>query len=487
MLLKVSEFAPRRCQKFLSYLTGRCNGLLDPHIKRLNQAAQVGCQPYPGRLVTLQVLSSKAVSLLFHVIVVMTLRALYVDLRHIAIIQALITVNNPNYEGTGWQGTLFIFAFTVPMWLGNTVFSSGLPTFNSIIMILHVSGFIVIIGVLWGLAPHNSAEDVFTHFTNGGGWSSNPLAIMVGQISAIWALICSDSAVHMGEETSSASLTVPRSMFYAYLSNGLIAFVFLITYLFAIPSVTDAVNDPSGYPFLYVLQHTFPDKVAGTNVITTIMLVLNLAASIVFNASTARQMFAFARDKGLPFSNWIAHVHPTWKIPVHAVTLTCATACLLGLINIGSSAAFNAIISLNLTSLLLTYILAIASVMYRRIVTPHLIPPARWSLGRYAVVVNGVALVYSVFAFFWCFWPNVVDPDPEDFNWAVAIFAAVFVWAVAMYFFRGRKVYDGPVTLVKAAPEAEVVFETKNKSEADVIPEEKNENFGIASFDVGHS
>lgn len=47
------------------------------------------------------------------------------------------------------------------------------------------------------LAPRNPAEVVFTQFTNAGGWSSMGLSLMVGQISAIYACICSDSAAHM--------------------------------------------------------------------------------------------------------------------------------------------------------------------------------------------------------------------------------------------------------------------------------------------------
>lgn len=54
--------------------------------------------------------------------------------------------------------------------------------------------------MLWVLAPRNTALEVFTGFTDGGGWSSMGLALMVGQISAIYACICSDAAAHMSEE-----------------------------------------------------------------------------------------------------------------------------------------------------------------------------------------------------------------------------------------------------------------------------------------------
>lgn len=54
--------------------------------------------------------------------------------------------------------------------------------------------------MFWVLAPRNAASVVFTHFTDAGGWSSMGLSLMVGQISAIYACICSDAAAHMSEE-----------------------------------------------------------------------------------------------------------------------------------------------------------------------------------------------------------------------------------------------------------------------------------------------
>ena len=54
--------------------------------------------------------------------------------------------------------------------------------------------------MFWVLAPRNTATVVFTQFTDGGGWSSMGVALMVGQISALYACICSDAAAHMSEE-----------------------------------------------------------------------------------------------------------------------------------------------------------------------------------------------------------------------------------------------------------------------------------------------
>ena len=90
----------------------------------------------------------------------------------------------------------------------------------------------------------------------------------------------------MAEEVRDADRYVPISLFWSYIGNLLMAIVFLTTYLFALPSVDDAIADPSDYPFLYVFKLALP--LSGVNTLTIIVLLVVSAANINFGASTAR-------------------------------------------------------------------------------------------------------------------------------------------------------------------------------------------------------
>jgi len=172
-----------------------------------------------------------------------------------------------------------------------------------------------------------------------------------------------------------------------------------------------------------------------------------------FGASTARQTFAFARDKGLLFSDWIARVDSQKEIPSNAVLLSSLIAALLALINIGSTTAFNAIVSLQVVSLMFTYVVSLSCILYRRLTWPASLPSARWSLGRWGPLVNIVGLVYVLFAGFWSFWPTFADVDAENFNWSVVLFVAVFALCLVMYHVQGKHVYVGPVKVVRSLSE----------------------------------
>ena len=263
----------------------------------------------------------------------------------------------------------------------------------------------------------------------------------------------SDGATHMSEEIKDASIIVPRAMILSYVSNGFIGLILLITYMFCIPSVDDALNDPTAYPFIYVFRQAV--STAGVNTLVAIVIILLVVSNVSFNLATSRQAWSFARDGGLPFSGWISYVHPRLQIPTNAIALSCIISILLSLINLGSSAAFNAIISLQVVSLLLTYFTSIACVLHRRLYHPEILPRARWGLGRYGVAVNVGALLYTGFIFFWAFWPNATPVDASSFNWSVAIFMAVVIVSLTMYWTKGRKAFDGPVVLVKRESEIE--------------------------------
>lgn len=115
------------------------------------------------------------------------------------VIQAIATVNNSDYQAANWQGTLIVFATLLLIWVINVFLIKWLPLLQNMFMWIHVSAFIAIITVLSVKAPHSTAGEVFTTFANGGGWESVGLSLMIGQITAIYALVGRSTALVQSE------------------------------------------------------------------------------------------------------------------------------------------------------------------------------------------------------------------------------------------------------------------------------------------------
>jgi len=70
----------------------------------------------------------------------------------------------------------------------------------------------------------------------------------------------------------------------------------------------------------------------------------------------------------------------------------------MALINIGSTVAFDAMLSLSTVALMATYVASIGCVTLKRIKKQPL-PPARWSQGRSGLPVSYIAMEYACRAF----------------------------------------------------------------------------------------
>jgi amino acid transporter len=224
-------------------------------------------------------------------------------------IQSLIILNNDGYEAQPWHGTFIVIAVAVFCGIFNTFLARKLPLVEGTVLILHVVGFFAIIIPLWVMAPRSSAKAVFTEFSP-GEWSNTGLACLVGLLGPTVSLLGSDAATHMSEEVQDASYVLPRAMIATMAFNGTLGFAMLVTFCFCLGDV-DAVMASKvgsfGYPFIEVFRQG-TQSVGGATGMTCILIILSTFCCITNIATSSRQLFAFARDQGVPFSKFFAHV-----------------------------------------------------------------------------------------------------------------------------------------------------------------------------------
>ncbi|GAQ08164.1 hypothetical protein ALT_5485 [Aspergillus lentulus] len=401
----VSEFAPRRGQKFLSYITG-----------------WLSATGWQCAIVSIAFLAG-------------------------TIIQGLVVLNDPTYEFQRWHGTLLVVAITTFSILFNTFLAKNLPMVEGLILIIHVVGLFAIIIPLWVLAPRNSAKAVFTEFNNAGGWDTDGTATLVGLSTTITAMIGYDCSVHMSEEIKDAAETLPKAMMSAVAVNGVLGFVMIVTLCFTLGDVDSILSTPTGFPFIQIFYNT-TNSYAATNTMTAVLVITLTASTITEVATASRQLWSFARDQGLPFSSFFAYVTPGWNIPLNSVMVSLVVTILLSLINIGSQVAMSAIVSLTITSLISAYILSIGCVLLKRIRGEPL-PPRRWTLGRFGMAVNIAALAFLLPIFVFSFFPLTKKVDTKTMNWSVVMYLAMLTFASVYYLLWGRHNFIAPVALVK--------------------------------------
>lgn len=135
-------------------------------------------------------------------------------------------------------------------------------------------------------------------------------------------------------------------------------------------------------------------------------------------------------------------------MPFNAIYLSTFLSIIISLVSLGSNLAFNIIASLSLLALMSTYMLSIGCVLLRRVRGDDL-PPARWSLGRFGLPINAVAVAYSALVVVMSCFPGAPSPAPVDANWAPVIWVAVIILSLIAYVLHGRKNFTPPVIFIE--------------------------------------
>jgi choline transport protein len=89
--------------------------------------------------------------------------------------------------------------------------------------------------------------------------------------------------------------------------NGGLSFAFIICLLFSLGDLDAALTTPTGYPIIEVFSQATKSN-AATIVLMSLIIFSGLVALFSSLASVSRLVWAFARDRGLPFSTFFAHV-----------------------------------------------------------------------------------------------------------------------------------------------------------------------------------
>lgn len=188
------------------------------------------------------------------------------------------------------------------------------------------------------MAPRSDSSVLTTFSSN--GWSSPGVASLVGISAAIGDVIGADSSVHLAEELKNASWILPRSMIATALMNYVLGFItisivshknmedtrlanlYIVTLVLCLGNLDDAVNSPTGQPYVEVILNA-TRSTSATIALITLVLILLISCAVNTVTTSSRQLWSFARDGGPPCSAWLARVRPAWDMLVFRCNFSC--------------------------------------------------------------------------------------------------------------------------------------------------------------------
>jgi amino acid transporter len=195
-------------------------------------------------------------------------------------------------------------------------------------------------------------------------------------------------------------------------------------------------------------------------IVLGIVAVSIFSAALAIAASATRVMFSMARDGRLPFSRHLAHISPRTKTPVWAGVAVGVLSIAVLLVNLGQTSVFASVTSISVVIVYLAYLFVTVPRLWHRLRrTPeHRADPAYFSLGRWGLPVNVVAVVFGVFLLVNIGWPRQAVYDPDGTSWVLqysAPLAVVVVIALGLlaYALMRRQARASSGTVAEALPQ----------------------------------
>jgi len=136
------------------------------------------------------------------------------------------------------------------------------------------------------------------------GWTG---AFLASMLTGAWVLYGFDTAGGLAEETVNPTREVPRAMLTAIGITAVISTFWLIAMVLAIPNVADTQKQGTG-AIAYIFTAHFPTWVTDAFLISVCLAIF--VCCLAIQAACTRLLFAYGRDKMVPFSGFFGFVHP---------------------------------------------------------------------------------------------------------------------------------------------------------------------------------
>ena len=321
----------------------------------------------------------------------------------------------------------------------------------------HVAGVAIVVLALAFFAPKQPVSWLFTRTFTSVTDKPYWYAFLGGLLQAQWTYTGYDASAHTIEETRNARISAPWGMYLSVAVSGLFGYLMLAFVTLAIKDLN--ATAAAANPFVYIFEQALGGRFG--HVVLWIVTLAMWFCGLSCVTSTSRMIFAFARDRGVPFWSVWAGVSRRWRTPAAAVWLSGLLAFLLVVIIFAVvqasrwqrwvkpfefSIVYQAVTGISTIGLYLSYGIPLflkTRAVRRGLWTSRANGP--WNLGNWSGPVNRVALAWIAFI-------TVLFVLPPN-QLTGYVFGGTLVVMLVFYFLCVRGRFRGPVPQAKSEQE----------------------------------
>lgn len=308
-------------------------------------------------------------------------------------------------------------------------------------------------------AGRRSAKYAFTHYEPQlSGWG-DVWTFFIGFLPGAYANCAPGFVLAMTEEVHKPETNVPRAMAYSMMpASFVLAWAFILPLTFTMPSSealleareyivfrlatafrreTNATANGIVLPYAYKL---IVGNDAGAILLMLGILYIGFNCLVGINTTASRQLWSFSRDHAVPGSAIWSRVTPSGNVP-YAIALCLVVQCLLCLIDLGSTTAFNSFVSTAVNAFMAAYALPILLSLLEGRKSISSAPFTRRIVG---LVCNWVVMIWAPLGLVIFSMPAVIPVTAQTMNYSSVVLGGFITIASVWYLVYARRVYKGP-------------------------------------------
>jgi amino acid transporter len=349
---------------------------------------------------------------------------------------------HPDYVMSNWELLLIFYALCITTLIVCALGNKYLPQVDTICAAFTAISILIILVALSAKADagRHSAAYALSHYDNSfSGYGD--FTFFIGLLPAAYCFSALGMISSMAEECENPSVRVPRAIALCVPVGGFAGLFFIIPICVLLPDLADIVKAPAAQALPYIFHNIMGSPGGGLG-LTFLVLLITLFCSISITTAASRCTWAVARDHALPFSATFARVNYKLGLPLNALILVTLVEMLLGLINLGSSSAFTAFVSVGVIALAASYAMPIIlSLLHRR----SEVNTADWCLGdAIGYTMNVLAVAWIGFELILFSMPGALPVTLVSMNYASVVFVGFMGLAGVFYLAYASKTYKGP-------------------------------------------
>ncbi|MCE4942313.1 MULTISPECIES: APC family permease [Streptomyces] len=312
---------------------------------------------------------------------------------------------------------------------------------NSAGVAIELIAAVVLILLLAAHVTRGPATALTDTFGKGQGQSLGYLgAFLTASLASAYVMYGFDTASSLGEESKDPARNAPRAILRALVASFLIGGLILLFALLAVPDLHDERLSVDGLQ--YVVLATLGSTV-GQAVLWCVVIAITVCELAVHTAAI-RLAFAMARDNNLPASGQLARVSPRFQTPVVPAIVIGLVGIVILLINVDQPQIFSVITSIAIIMIYLAYLMVTLPMLVQRLRGNWSVPKGSFSLGRFGLPVNVLAVLWGLAMSINLAWPraavyNATGPQHWYLRWGAFVFIGVVgLGGFAYYWFVQR-------------------------------------------------